>query len=407
MASIKVKFRPSSVTGQEGSIYYQVIHDRVPRRIPTLYKVLPEEWDGKRDNVAIPKDSERKAYLTSVRERIKWDLERLVKIRRRLEDGGMSFTSADICDGFRNYADRLSIVNYMGRAIIRLEDTGKKTTCGNYRSALNCFKRFLSAKGEDDIMLDHITSDIIIDFQAYLKSCGITRNTISFYMRILRAVYNTAVDDGLVEQRNPFRRVYTGVDKTVKRAIGLKDISRIGKLDLSDYPKLDYARDMFMLSFYFRGMSFVDMSYLKKSDLAGSQLVYCRRKTGQRLVIKWTAEMQEIVDKYPPNASEYLLPIIKSAGLNEHYVYRNALSKVNRNLKKIGEMAGLPFKLTHYVSRHSWASGAQSNKVPLSVISEALGHDSETTTQIYLASLDTSAVDNANDKMIKSVRKWG
>ncbi len=73
--------------------------------------------------------------------------------------------------------------------------------------------------------------------------------------------------------------MYIGVDKTVKRAIDLKAISRIGKLDLSDNPKLDYARDMFMLSSYFRGMSFVDMSYLKKSDLAGSQMVYSRRKT--------------------------------------------------------------------------------------------------------------------------------
>ncbi len=404
MASIKVKYRPSSVAGQEGSIYYQVLHDRVPRQISTFYKVLPEEWDGKRGNVVIPKDSGRKAYLMSVRERIKRDLERLTKIMRRLEDGGVSFTSGDICDGFRNYADRLSIVNYMGRAIIRLEENGKKTTCGNYRSALNCFKQFLSTKGEDDVMLDHITGDVIIDFQAYLNSRGITRNTVSFYMRILRAVYNTAVDDGLIEQRNPFRRVYTGIDKTVKRAIGLKSVSRIGRLDLSDSPGLDYARDMFMLSFYFRGMSFVDMAYLKKTDLSGSRLSYCRRKTGRCLVIKWTAEMQEIIDKYPPNTSGYLLPIIKSAGLNEHYVYRNALSKVNRNLKKIGEMVGLPFKLTHYVSRHSWASGAQSNKVPLSVISEAMGHDSETTTQIYLASLDTSAVDNANEKMIKSVK---
>ncbi len=404
MASIKVKYRPSSVAGQEGSIYYQVLHDRVLRQISTFYKVLPEEWDGKRGNVVIPKDSGRKAYLMSIRERIKRDLERLTKIMRRLEDGGVSFTSGDICDGFRNYADRLSIVNYMGRAIIRLEENGKKTTCGNYRSALNCFKQFLSTKGEDDVMLDHITGDIIIDFQAYLNSRGITRNTVSFYMRILRAVYNTAVDDGLIEQRNPFRRVYTGVDKTVKRAIGLKSVSRIGRLDFSDSPGLDYARDMFILSFYFRGMSFVDMAYLKKTDLSGSRLSYCRRKTGRCLVIKWTAEMQEIVDKYPPNTSDYLLPIIRSAGLNEHYVYRNALSKVNRNLKKIGEMVGLPFKLTHYVSRHSWASGAQSNKVPLSVISEAMGHDSETTTQIYLASLDTSAVDNANEKMIKSVK---
>ncbi len=106
-------------------------------------------------------------------------------------------------------------------------------------------------------------------------------------MRILRAVYNLAAEKGLTENRNPFRHVYTGIDKTAKRAISLKDIRRIKNLDLSMRPNWDFARDMFMLSFYTRDMSLIDMAYLKKRDLQNGILAYRRRKTGQTLHLKW------------------------------------------------------------------------------------------------------------------------
>lgn len=353
MASIKVKYRQSSICGQEGSIYYQVLHERAQRQLATTYKVLPEEWDSRRGNVMINKDSTRKTHLLSVRQRIKHDMERLAKIIRRLEDSGMAYTGSDICEEFRGYKDRLSLGNQMETAIVRLNESGKRSTSGNYRNALSSFRRFLSTKGEDDIMLDSITSDLMMDYQAHLQARGVVRNTISFYMRQLRAVYNAAVDDGLIEQRNPFRRVYTGIDKTVKRAISLESLAQLVRLDLRDKPKLDYARDMFVLSFYLRGMSFVDMAYLKQDNIEGGYLTYCRRKTGQRLRIKWTPEMQEIVDKYPAGTSDYLLPIIRSKDVDEYYTYRNALSHINNSLKAISEMVKLPVKLTHYAARHT------------------------------------------------------
>lgn len=405
MATIKVKFRPSTVDGQEGSIYYQVIHDRIPRQIATTYKVFPNEWDAKRNNVVTRKDSDRKVRIQSIREHIRWDVERLTKIIRRLDDRGVSYTGDEVCDEFHKYADELSLANFVENEIIKLKQNGKLTTAGHYRSMLNSVRRFLSSNDDkkEDFLLDNICSQWVIDYEAWLLNTGIARNTSSFYIRILRSVYNNAVENEMIEQRNPFKRVYTGIDKTTKRAIPIETITKIRQLDLSGDSRMDYARDMFMLAFYFRGMSFVDMAYLKKTDLKDGEIIYHRRKTGQRLVIKWKPEMQSVLDKYGENESDYLLPIIRHKGLNERCAYRNAADKVNRNLKKIAAMVGVKIKLTHYVARHSWASAAQSKNVPLRVISEGMGHDSETTTQIYLASLDTSAVDKANDEIINSL----
>lgn len=169
-------------------------------------------------------------------------------------------------------------------------------------------------------------------------------------------------------------------------------------------PSLDFARDMFLMSFYLRGMSFIDMAFLKKSDLKNGYVTYRRRKTGQQLVIEWTKEMQMILDKYPENASDYLLPIIRNPATNERCTYRNAGYNINHNLKRIAGMIGVSIPLTLYVARHSWASAAKAKGIPLSVISEGMGHDSEATTQIYLASLDTSVVDKANSLILKSLK---
>ena len=400
MASIKVKFRPSTVADHEGTIYYQIIHERKVRQLLSDYKVFPHEWDESRSMVTTNQKSERKAFILSVRERIRWDVERLNKIDKKFDANGLIYTADDVIDEFNRYANEYSLFNFMESIIVKLKQNGKVRTSETYKSALSSFKKF---RQDEDIMLDCITSEIMEAYEAWHKGRGVAPNTISFYTRILRAVYNRAVEDDIIENRNPFKHVYTGVDKTVKRALPLPVIKKIKALDLSLNVSLDYARDMFLMSFYLRGMSFIDMAFLKKNDLKNGYVTYRRCKTGQQLIIEWTKEMQMILDKYPENATDYILPIIKNPGTNERCTYRNMGYNINHNLKKIAKMVNVQIPLTLYVARHSWASAAKAKGIPLSVISEGMGHDSEATTQIYLASLDTSVVDRANSLILKSL----
>lgn len=399
MASVKVKFRPSTVNGKEGTLYYQVIHNRVVRQINTDYKLFASEWDSHFEAIIlhrIPNEQERNNYLLSISSRIKWDKDRLNNIIHTLSQSD-TFVTDDIVMRFHDNRQEQSFNAYIRQQIARLRRLGKIRTSETYTAALKSFSSFMNNK---DILCDQLNADLLTEYEAYLKGRGNTPNTISFYMRILKAVYNRAVEDGIAEQRHPFRSVYTGVEKTLKRAISLRDIKRIKGLDLSLNPNLDFAHDMFLLSFYTRGMSFIDMAYLKKTDLKNGILSYRRRKTGQQLFIKWEKCMQEIVDKYPINETEYLLPIITKRNEDYRKQYINELHRVNHLLKKIGKQLDLPIPLTMYVGRHSWASIAKSRNVPISVISEGMGHDSENTTQIYLASLDTTVVDRANKKIL-------
>ena len=392
MATIKVKLRPSSVEGRAGTIFYQIIHNRIIRQLKTNYRLFIHEWNNV-ESLIILSNNNRRNYLQSIEEQIDWDIKRLQSIINQWENKQQRYTAEDIISTFQKEANEQSLFNFMQGVIVHLQQMGKQRTSETYRCTLKSFMQF---RDDKDVLLENIDSDLMLMYEAFLRGKGLTKNSTSFYMRILRAVYNRAVEKDLTTNRNPFKHVYTGIDKTIKRAIPLKAIKQIKSLDLSLQPSLDFAKDMFLFSFYTRGMSFIDMAYLKKKDLFNGILSYRRRKTGQQLFIRWEKCMQEIVEKYENPLSEYLLPIIKPMNGDKRTQYQNAMYLINRKLKNIGKMVSVQQPLTMYTARHSWASVAKNKNVPISVISEGMGHDSEMTTQIYLASLDTAIVDKAN-----------
>lgn len=400
MTTVKVKLRPSTVEGRPGTIVCLVTHRRIARQITTGYKVFPHEWDEEQSK-PVPTDNDgRTAIVQSITRKLRSDMERLEAIIKRFENGRRSYSSDDVVAEFRRVGGENTFFNFMENAIERLRQLNHIGTAKNYSAALGSFKRF---RNNGDIQMEAIDHLLMEDYQAYLKSAGLTPNSISFYMRILRAVYNRAVEQGVTEDRRPFRTVFTGVEKTRKRAVSISDIKRIRDLDLSLKPNLEFARDLFLFLFLCRGMSFIDAAFLKKSDIQNGVLSYRRHKTGQSLHIKVLKQMEEIINRYSDNGSPYLLPVITRPGEDGRRQYETALRRVNKSLKIITEMIQLPVTLTTYVSRHAWATIAKSKNIPVNVISDALGHDSITTTQIYLASIDTSTIDRANELIIKDL----
>lgn len=410
MATVKVKYRPSSVDTKEGIIYYQIIHKRVARQSKTGYHLFKDEWDDETQTVKTV-NGKRSAHLHSIKEAISCDIMRINAIITKLDSGSKDYTADDIVNQFNERKEDYSFFIFMQGIIDQHRKLGKIRTAETYTSSMNSFKKFVrhySSLNNDhiseEIFISEIDSYTISTYESYLKQQGLSPNTTSFYMRNLRAVYNRAIESQLSLQQHPFKHVYTGVEKTIKRAVTLNTIRKIRDLNLTTNPRLDFARDMFLFSFYTRGMSFIDMAYLRKKDLNKGILTYRRHKTGQQLFIKWEKCMAEIINKYNIAQSPYLLPIIgphKEFDERKQYIYE--AHNINRYLKIIGRRIGLHKPLTMYVARHAWASIARSKNIPISIISEGMGHDSETTTRIYLASLDNMAVDKANSRILKAL----
>ena len=399
MTSIKAKFRPSIGKNNEGTIYYQIIHNRVVRQLKTKYLLYNKEWDNL--NGELNFDScDRTDYLFSIQQHIKMDIQHIENIILFLKSQYRNFTADDIIQFSKRQTETHSLYSFMYLIIHHLHFLGKYRTSEAYRTTLRSFMRF---RENNDIMLHDINSDVIQMYEAYLHSCGITKNTCSFYMRILRAVYNRAVDQGLIQQLKAFRNVYTGVDKTVKRALSFDEIKEIKNLDLPHNSNLDFARDMFLFSFYTRGMSFIDMAYLKKKNLVNGMLKYYRHKTGQLLCIRWEECMQKIIDKYRIAETPYLLPIITKSNTNPRLQYLNTMRLINNHLKRLAKLLNLRIPLSMYVARHSWANIAHCKNIPIAVICEGMGHNSEKTTRIYLASLNNIIIDNANAEILSGL----
>lgn len=278
---------------------------------------------------------------------------------------------------------------------------GAYSTAEKYGTALRHLMHFY---GKPTLHLTDITDDLMTHFEHYLQERNLSPNTTSCYMRSLSACYNRAIAHYGLPPAAPFRHVYTGVGKTRKRALERRDIQRLAALDLTAHPKLSFVRDLFLFSFYMRGMSLIDLVYLTPSNRSGNTIVYHRRKTHQQITVHLERSALSILQRYATKHSPYLFPVLTATNeADAHRQYRTFLAIYNKRLAEISQLLSLPYPITGYMARHTWATIARDAGIPTYVISSALGHTSESTTQIYLSDVKNTVVDTANRKVVATI----
>jgi site-specific recombinase XerD len=372
-----------------------MIHNRKTRLMRTRFQVYPDEWDRQMETVVEnTADSDRDMFLQSVRIGLDAELRQISDLVRMFEMRG-NYTVKDLADLYVSNSFNGYLFTFVDYIVKNLTECNRRKTAKICVTAKKSFERFLCGQ---DIRIDSIDSDMMRRYEKWLKNEGVIKNTSSSYMRVLRSVYNQAVKRGLTVQKNPFAGIFTRIDKTVKRAVNEDVIVQLKNIDLSNYGELALARDLFLFSFYMRGISFVDMANLRKNSVRNGYIVYARSKTKQTLSIKIEDCMQEIITRYEQQTVDnYLLPVYTAQNRDNLSQLRN----YNRRLRRISGMLKLGKPLSSYVSRHSWATLVLRKGIPVEIISESMGHENETTTRIYLASLEQSFVDKANAEIIR------
>ena len=404
MATIKLKFRPSSVPETEGTLYYQLTYKRSVKLISTELHIYPEEWDEKTGGLTKPANNKRKDELEKIRCQINWVMKQWDDMIVEMRSQRKNVTIDELCDAFNNITTRKTVFMFLQEQVAKKDQMKRQGTAMTYANAYRRFKEF---REDRDLTFDELTPDMMECYEAWLINRRLKQNSISCYLRTLCTLLYKAAGEGLLTDRNLFKRVRLAYVKTTKRAISEKELKAIASLQLPDGTTIAFARDIFMFSFYMRGMPFVDIAYLRKTDLKNGMLAYCRKKTNQYLTVEWEKEAQEIIDRYKqinPD-SLYLLPIILKEDGTERKQYHRMLENINYNLKKIGEMVGLKMPLTTYTARHTWASIARNMNISIAIISEGMGHNSIKTTQVYLNSIDVSKINEANKKIIRRITK--
>ena len=304
----------------------------------------------------------------------------------------------------------LNVLTFMKEVADGLQMGGNFGTAHVYRSSLNAVIAYC---GGEDFTFNEITPEWLKGFGIHLRKRKCSWNTVSTYMRILRAVYNRAVDNNEAEYiPRLFRYVYTGTRAEHQRALETGDVEKIfaGLILLSGVnPAMQRARHFFILMFLMRGMPFVDLAYLRKSDLHGNVITYRRRKTGRPLSVTLTNEAMRIVRMYMNQDvhSPYLFSFLRSPeGTMEAYrEYQLALRSFNRQLLILGEFLGIPNRLSSYTARHTWATTAYYCEVHPGIISQAMGHSSITVTETYLKPFQNKKIDEANKLIIDFIKR--
>jgi site-specific recombinase XerD len=393
--SVKLKFIPSKTTGKEGVICMQLIHKRKVKLQRTRFRLFLDEWDAQNETVISGMSGmERQILLQSVKTGLETELKQLGKLIRLLEQKG-EYTIEELTDSYANNSFNGYLFPFIDYTVKCLKEENRSKTATILQTAKSSFERFRNGQ---DILLDKMDNNLMLKYETCLNKSGLIKNTVSCYMRSLRSLYNQAVERGLTTQKNPFKNIFTRIDKTVKRAVNEEIIVRLKNMDLASHKELIFARDLFMFSFYLRGISFVDMANLRKNNKKNGYIVYIRSKTKQVLTVKIEACMQEIISRYEAQTlDDYLLPVFTLQNRD----CTSRLRTYNKRLKRISVMLGLDSPLSSYVTRHSWATIALRKGISIEVISEGMGHENETTTRIYLASLGQSVVDKANAEIIK------
>ena len=393
MTSIKpLLYKHKKLKDGSHPIALQFIKGRKRKLLSLGQSATEDQWN---DEKGLP--LKKHPYQAKLVNFIKGKVAEANRIVLDFESKEKPYSLDDVINKIKGKASSEYLFVYMDQIIDRLAKQEKEGNVIVYQ----CTKRSLQSFHEGDILLSEIDTQFLNRYKDFLVGKGLKANSVSVYLRTLRSVLNKAIKEGVMnEEAYPFKKFTIKSEATAKRAISKEDINKLRDLDLEEYSTLDLTRDFFMFSFYNRGMSFVDLAFLKKDNIQDDRIVYTRRKTGQKFTIKITEQSKDIITKYVSKERDYIFPIIKRPE-SEYLDYKNAARLMNKKLKKLAILAGIDAELTTYVSRHSWATIAKRSGVPTAVISEGLGHETEETTQIYLDSFENKTLDDANELIIK------
>ena len=314
----------------------------------------------------------------------------------------------------KNAKDDLRL--YIPEVIGMLKREGKFPAMHVYACTLRSYEKFCAEERHPKnitaslSMQEIFTPERLKEYEDWLAGQQSSPNTISTYMRTLQAVYNRWMSPG-IEGYNPvlFKDVYTKVESRTKRALTAEQMEQLRNTDFSVLTlRQQQVLTYFLLMFMLRGMPFIDLAHLRKSDLRNRRITYRRHKTGKLMVVDVPPDAMRLLQKYRDKTdSVYLFPLLHGGLFMEehHHRYQETLRHFNRELARLMKQLLPGVSVSSYTARHTWATLAYHSGVPVGLISQSLGHSSIRVTMTYLKPFDAEVIDRINRQVISLVKK--
>jgi len=387
----------------ENPIMLRITKDRQVKYI-SLGKCNPEFWDFKHQ-----KPSNKHPNQASFERLIITKKKAVTDLLHNFDTDDKPYSLEDVKAAITNSGKRTTVFQFIDTLISNFIKAGKIGNSTVYRDVKCQLSKFRNGK---DLQFSDISVSFLNHFEQFFREKPIAEITICYYMRTLRSVYNKAIIEKYIKNTAyPFRdyKISKFNIQTRKRAITKEQMKSIVNIKYPDDTRLYHSKNYFLFSFYNVGINFIDLALLKWGNVVNGRLEYTRSKTDKQFNIKLQPQALEILDYYKSinyrGSDSYIFPILSEDHKTPISIF-NRVHKVrhqtNKDLKTIGVKLEIP-GLTTYVARHSWATISKNGGVSTSVISEALGHSDEKTTQIYLESFANNVLDDANEMILKDL----
>lgn len=301
----------------------------------------------------------------------------------------------------------VSLISCFATQQQQLMTCGRPFTASNYGKVMQSVRRFLGEQAAT-FGVDDVSGNWLVKYVMYMQDvCNLSKGSSDCYLRVVRAVYNRAISEGVAEKKeiNPFEGISITVPTTEKRTLDISEIKTLIRVNLSKKKELELVRDLFVFMFFARGMCFVDLFNLSYNEVSGGHIKYQRSKTKARLCVNIEPEMQVVMDRYREEGNPYVFPFLRRHCYDKakEVSEQTAMRRTNRQLNKLGRFLDFPQPLTSYVARHTWASSAEASEMSISLISQALGHGSERITRTYMKGIPSHIMDSASKKMFDTL----
>ena len=309
-----------------------------------------------------------------------------------VERGTFSFSNLNNMLG-KNIGGSLN--EMISAKIKELENEEKFGSSAFYKGTLSLLKRYM----KHDVPIKEVTVEWLNGLEKFILKTA-NQTTVAMNMRNIRATMNIAKQVGVIRESDyPFGRGKYQIKESSgkKKALNKKQLKAIAEYSDGSMTT-EFYRDLWLFIYFCNGLNVADLISLKFSDIQNGEISFIRKKTKdrtrdvKRIYAAITPEMYSIINKWgnDPKKSVYIFPFLKPGDSAwEHEKKKKNLTKlINKRMKMIGEKLNLG-KITTYVARHTYATVLRNEGVPISIISPMLGHSSVTTTEIYLADLES------------------
>ncbi|HVD99036.1 MAG TPA: site-specific integrase [Cytophagaceae bacterium] len=404
MASVSiVLYKQKTLKNGDHPLMLRIIKDRKSSYRSIGHSCKPEWWDEENNRPAKKHPHKLKLEILIA--------QKLNEARELILDSEIEqkdYSSDEIVTKTKSGVKKITIFKFYDEVIERFKKANKIGNAAVYRDSRKAFFKFRNGK---DLFFSELTPAMLNKAEEYLFGQNVSANSISLYLRTLRSLYNKAIVEGCIDTKKtsyPFSvyKISKLNTKTKKRAITKDLMQKIIDLKLEKETPEWHSKNYFLFSYYNMGINIIDIAHLKNNNIENGRLKYKRIKTGKEYNVKLLPPAIEILDYYTQNqVSDYIFPILNNTvhitQAQIHTRIKKVIKQINSGLKEIAKQCEIDVHLTTYVARHSWATILKRSGISTSVISEAMKHDTEKTTQVYLDSFENDIIDEANQKLLE------